>query len=110
MSDLPPQKIQNFLRPVFQEMKFILVGAILGLGAGLLQMYLFLLSSNMKKKLNLVALVLSIVALGTCLAFLLLGYFYGDQENSVLLLILTGLSVGLISANIANYRRSRNES
>jgi len=44
MSRLSPGKFQSFLRPVFQEdeFKLILVGAVLGLFAGTLQMYLFL--------------------------------------------------------------------
>jgi uncharacterized membrane protein YheB (UPF0754 family) len=39
MSELPPDDFANFLRPVFQEdeWKLILVGAILGLIAGLIQ-------------------------------------------------------------------------
>ncbi len=107
---MPPQKIQNFLRPVFEEDEIHFGRSNPGAWARVVADVFVLISSIVKKKLNLVALVLSIVALGTCLTFLLLGYYYGNQENSVLLLILTGLSVGLISANIANYRRSRNES
>lgn len=44
MGSLPPRKFQSFLRPVFQEdeFKLILVGAVLGFFAGLLQMYWFL--------------------------------------------------------------------
>jgi len=61
----------------------------------------------MNKKINLIALVLSIVAFGTCLAILLMGYYQGNDENNLILLILTGLSLGLISINLANYRRSK---
>ena len=40
MSNLPPDEFVNFLRPVFQEdeWKLILVGAILGMVAGFLQL------------------------------------------------------------------------
>ena len=40
MSDLPPEEFANFLRPVFQadEWKLILVGAILGMIAGFMQL------------------------------------------------------------------------
>ena len=61
----------------------------------------------MNRKLNLVALILSIVALVTCLAILLRSYSQGDHEGNLILLILTGVSFGLISVNLANYRRSR---
>lgn len=61
----------------------------------------------MKRKLNLIALVLSIVAFGTCFVILLLGYYQGNDENNLMVLIMTGLSLGLISINLANYRRSK---
>jgi len=43
MSGLAPEEFQSFLRPVFQEdeLKLILVGAFLGLVAGLVQLYAF---------------------------------------------------------------------
>ncbi len=63
----------------------------------------------MKKKLNLIALVLSMVAFGTCLVILLLGYYQGNDENHLMVLIMTGLSLGLISINLANYRRSKGD-
>lgn len=60
----------------------------------------------MHKKLNLIALLLSIVAFATCLGILLVGYYQGNEDNRLILLILIGLSLGLISINLANYRRS----
>ncbi len=63
----------------------------------------------MNKKLNLVALWLSIVAFLTSASILLLGYYTGNDENNLILLVLTGVSSALISINLANYRRSRKE-
>jgi hypothetical protein len=42
MSNLSPEEFQGFLRPVFQEdeWKLILVGAVLGVLAGVLQLLL----------------------------------------------------------------------
>ncbi len=43
MQNLPPKDFVDFLRPVFQEdeLKLIIVGAILGMGAGIGQLFIF---------------------------------------------------------------------
>ena len=42
MQKLPPRDFVDFLRPVFQEdeLKLILVGAVLGMGAGIGQLFI----------------------------------------------------------------------
>ena len=47
MQQLPPSEFVDFLRPVFQEdeLKLIIVGAILGMGAGIGQSFI-LFGSN----------------------------------------------------------------
>jgi len=44
MRNLSPEEFENVLRPAYQqdEWKLILVGAILGMGAGFLQLYFIL--------------------------------------------------------------------
>ena len=48
MQNLPPKDFVDFLRPVFQEdeLKLIIVGAVLGMGAGFAQLFLFLSTNS----------------------------------------------------------------
>ncbi len=59
----------------------------------------------MRKKISLIAIGLSVLAIIVCLLALVQNFLYDETGNSLMLLILTGLSIALLGSNYSYYKK-----